>query len=231
MKKLKEKPVTIIFGVNSSFGAELVESLSPLSDVFTVSRSAFPNVSDHFMISDYSDDELSKICKTIRAHPSSVISVLILNGIADSGALYRLPESEVDGIIEVNLKVPIRITRIFIKELLFKEVSFFYFSSSRALATDVGISVYSATKSGLTNFAKCCAAEYGKLRKYFFVISFGVFDGGLYTSLSSHVRESLRSRTSIPGFIDIEQLSRTIFFHISNSSATGSVLKVDNGFF
>lgn len=230
MRNSNDRPTIVIFGSNSSFGVELASRLASTSDILTVSRSESFNSVEHFKVNEYSEAEIIQICNSLKDNSSREISVLILNGVSDASALYRMSESEVEGVIEVNLKIPIRITRVFIRELSLKELTFFYFSSSRALAADKGISVYSATKSGMVNFTKCCAAEYGRLKKYFFLISFGLYDGGLYKSLSSATQVSLKSRTSVPGFVDMDKLSKIIIFNMSNSASTGSILKLDNGF-
>ena len=73
----------------------------------------------------------------------------MFNGISEDKAFYNLSNSDIDNIMKVNLIIPLKITQLFLKNYLSNKVNFIYMSSSRALKGDKGITIYSASKSGL----------------------------------------------------------------------------------
>lgn len=233
---MTKRSVLVIFGASSSVGMGLIERVDSQFDMILVSRkqvdqdNCFSHVSvQTFVVSDYSFKELEVVFSAIERYSDA--SFLFLNGVAESVAFYKLNEELIKEVLSVNLYLPILLTNELIKRFVRKKLTFVYSSSSRALMGDVGISVYSASKIGLVNFAKCMALEYGRLGHKFVVLSLGLFDGGLNHLLTEAQRVKLFKRSATPDFVSLDELWNSIKFANQNRCVNGSTLKVDNGYF
>ncbi len=232
---MTKRIVLVIFGASSSIGMGLVERVDSEIDVILVSRKwagdsfiSRPGI-QAFAVSDYSFQHLEPVFSAIEQYSDA--SFLFLNGVAESVAFYKLDEEFIKEVLSVNLCLPISLTNELIKRFVRKKLTFIYSSSSRALMGDVGISVYSASKVGLVNFAKCMALEYGRLGHQFVVLSLGLFEGGLNHLLTERQRVKIFNRSAAPTFVSLDELWNSMKFAIQNRSVNGSVLKVDNGYF
>jgi NAD(P)-dependent dehydrogenase (short-subunit alcohol dehydrogenase family) len=103
-------------------------------------------------------------------------------------------------------------------------------SSSRAFYGDKGISVYSASKIALINFAKCLQLEYGSININFRVILIGLLKGGLKNILSEKKIKEIFSRSKIKNYITKKQILFSIFSAINAKKNSDVVIKCDNGY-
>jgi len=154
-----------------------------------------------------------------------------MNGITDSKAFYKIDSKEISQIIKVNFELPVLITNLIVKNFILKKTKYVYFSSSRALLGDRGISLYSSTKSALKYFAKSLSLEYGKFNHFFYTISLGVFEKGLVKKVKKPELEKIIKRSALNKYVEVDELVRAVNFISENDSATGSVLNIDNGYF
>jgi 3-oxoacyl-[acyl-carrier protein] reductase len=227
---MSARQLLVIFGGSSAIAREIATQATIDFEVVLISRKNIDLENIKVLkVENYSEAELANLYGLIANH--GTVTFIFLNGIAETSAFYRLSTPDITDILEVNLGLPIRITNLLLKKYLNKKLNFVYSSSSRALAGDVGISVYSASKAGLVSFAKCMALEYGRLQHQFVVLSLGLFDSGLNDSLTDVKRKEIFSRSATPNFVNPHDLWVTLKFIIGNRSINGSALKVDNGYF
>lgn len=191
-------------------------------------KQIIPNVK--YICTDYSRSKIEKILKRIVKKEDKNI-FLFFNGISEQKAFYKLNEKEIKKIINVNLTLPILITNIIVKNFFSRNINCIYFSSSRALKLDNGISMYASTKKGIQSFVKSMALEYGNLGLNFRVISLGLFDGGLEKTISEKTRKNIFRRSSIKKNIQTNQLYKVIEFIIEDKTGNGSTIQCDNGYF
>ena len=219
-----------IFGGSSELARAFIDNITSTDEIIIFSKKDIiitkKNITAHKIISYDTNTIFSKIVK----EDKSDITVLFFNGISEDKAFYNLSNSDIDNIMKVNLIIPLKITQLFLKNYLSNKVNFIYMSSSRALKGDKGITIYSASKSGLKFASKSLSLEYGKLRKYFYVISLGLFNYGLINHLSAKTVKEMHKRAAIGKYVDINELISTILFIKENSSLTGSVINCDNGY-
>mgnify|MGYP001217001214 CR=1 FL=1 len=222
----------VVVGSSSYVAKLFVQDLSKKEKVISISRSnSYPRIKNVLNFkTDYSKKSLNKIFnnKIFNTHN---ITYLFFNSLADSKAFYNLNEKEIKKMIDINLLQPILFTKQILNTFSNLKINFIFVSSSRAILTDEGISIYSSTKNGITAFSKCMAIEYGRLNKNFRVVSLGIFKGGLKNQLSQKNYNKIMDRTAIKKMISIKEFIKCIKFIEKDTSGNGSTIKLDNGYF
>jgi short-subunit dehydrogenase len=221
-----------IFGSSSAIAEKLIQKIQDNNQVICFSSKKqskkhknIINIKTNYSISNLKkviDKEIDKKNKNI---------FLFFNALSENKAFFKIAEKEIDKIININFIIPIKITNLVIKNYYLNNINFIYFSSSRALNIDKGISLYGSTKIGIESFAKSMALEYGNLGLNFRVISLGLLKGGLEKTISEKIRRSIFQRSSIKKNITIKDLYKIVKFAVEDKSGNGSTIKCDNGYF
>ena len=226
------KKKIVLFGGSSGLALDLCQKLSDSFNIINVSSSStnlnHKNIKE-VKLNKYSEKELLKFLLSLNKKDEHIF--LFMNGITDSKAFYKIDSEEISRIIKVNFELPVLITNLIVKNFILKKTKYVYFSSSRALLGDRGISLYSSTKSALKYFAKSLSLEYGKFNHFFYTISLGVFEKGLVKKVKKPELEKIIKRSALNSYVDIDELARAVNYISENDSATGSVLNIDNGYF
>ena len=226
------KKKIVLFGGSSDLALDLCQKLSNSFNIINVSSSStnlnHKNIKE-VKLNKYSEKELLKFLLSLNKKDEHIF--LFMNGITDSKAFYKIDSEEISRIIKVNFELPVLITNLIVKNFILKKTKYVYFSSSRALLGDRGISLYSSTKSALKYFAKSLSLEYGQFNHFFYTISLGVFEKGLVKKVKKSELEKIIKRSALNSYVDIDELARAVNYISENDSATGSVLNIDNGYF
>jgi len=226
------KKKIVLFGGSSGLALDLCQKLSDSFNIINVSSSStnlnHKNIKEVKLIK-YSEKELLKFLLSLSKKDEHIF--LFMNGITDSKAFYKIDSEEISRIIKVNFELPVLITNLIVKNFILKKTKYVYFSSSRALLGDRGISLYSSTKSALKYFAKSLSLEYGQFNHFFYTISLGVFEKGLVKKVKKSELEKIIKRSALNSYVNIDELARAVNYISENDSATGSVLNIDNGYF
>jgi 3-oxoacyl-[acyl-carrier protein] reductase len=226
------KKKIVLFGGSSGLALDLCQKLSDSFNIINVSSSStnlnHKNIKE-VKLNKYSEKELLKFLLSLNKKDEHIF--LFMNGITDSKAFYKIDSEEISRIIKVNFELPVLITNLIVKNFILKKTKYVYFSSSRALLGDRGISLYSSTKSALKYFAKSLSLEYGQFNHFFYTISLGVFEKGLVKKVKKSELEKIIKRSALNSYVDIDELARAVNYISENDSATGSVLNIDNGYF
>ena len=226
------KKKIVLFGGSSGLALDLCQKLSSSFNIINVSSSStnlnHKNIKE-VKLNKYSEKELLKFLLSLSKKDEHIF--LFMNGITDSKAFYKIDSEEISRIIKVNFELPVLITNLIVKNFILKKTKYVYFSSSRALLGDRGISLYSSTKSALKYFAKSLSLEYGQFNHFFYTISLGVFEKGLVKKVKKSELEKIIKRSALNSYVDIDELARAVNYISENDSATGSVLNIDNGYF
>jgi 3-oxoacyl-[acyl-carrier protein] reductase len=226
------KKKIVLFGGSSDLALDLCQKLSDSFNIINVSSSStnlnHKNIKEVKLIK-YSEKELLKFLLSLSKKDEHIF--LFMNGITDSKAFYKIDSEEISRIIKVNFELPVLITNLIVKNFILKKTKYVYFSSSRALLGDRGISLYSSTKSALKYFAKSLSLEYGQFNHFFYTISLGVFEKGLVKKVKKSELEKIIKRSALNSYVNIDELARAVNYISENDSATGSVLNIDNGYF
>ena len=226
------KKKLVIFGGSSALGLDLSNKLCNDFGVINVSSKKTDlnnkNVKE-IQLKEYNKLEISELINTLNKKEEHIF--LFMNGVTDPKAFYKMSDEEISHIIKINFELPVMITNLIIKDLILTKTKYIYFSSSRALLGDRGISLYSSSKSALKYFARSLSLEYGKFKQYFYTISLGVFEKGLVNKVKEEELNKIIKRSATNNFVDVDELVMAIKYISENDSATGSVLNVDNGYF
>jgi 3-oxoacyl-[acyl-carrier protein] reductase len=226
------KKKIVLFGGSSGLALDLCQKLSDSFNIINVSSSStnlnHKNIKE-VKLNKYSEKELLKFLLSLNKKDEHIF--LFMNGITDSKAFYKIDSEEISRIIKVNFELPVLITNLIVKNFILKKTKYVYFSSSRALLGDRGISLYSSTKSALKYFAKSLSLEYGQFNHFFYTISLGVFEKGLVKKVKKSELEKIIKRSALNSYVNIDELARAVNYISENDSATGSVLNIDNGYF
>lgn len=226
------KKKIVLFGGSSDLALDLCQKLSDSFNIINVSSSStnlnHKNIKE-VKLNKYSEKELLKFLLSLSKKDEHIF--LFMNGITDSKAFYKIDSEEISRIIKVNFELPVLITNLIVKNFILKKTKYVYFSSSRALLGDRGISLYSSTKSALKYFAKSLSLEYGQFNHFFYTISLGVFEKGLVKKVKKSELEKIIKRSALNSYVNIDELARAVNYISENDSATGSVLNIDNGYF
>ena len=226
------KKKIVLFGGSSGLALDLCLKLSDSFNIINVSSSStnlnHKNIKE-VKLNKYSEKELLKFLLSLNKKDEHIF--LFMNGITDSKAFYKIDSEEISRIIKVNFELPVLITNLIVKNFILKKTKYVYFSSSRALLGDRGISLYSSTKSALKYFAKSLSLEYGQFNHFFYTISLGVFEKGLVKKVKKSELEKIIKRSALNSYVNIDELARAVNYISENDSATGSVLNIDNGYF
>jgi NAD(P)-dependent dehydrogenase (short-subunit alcohol dehydrogenase family) len=181
-------------------------------------------------LTDYSESSLKKILKKEIQNTKFEPVFIFGNVVTQSELFANVDEKFLDIVLEVNIKLPLRIIKIVLKEFLINKPIFFNISSIR-VNPGVGYSLYGSSKIFMENIFKNLAMEYGRLGCIFKTIRLGIVSGGLGTKLSERVIQDCGKRSSIKGFVDIREIVDTILFEIKKKSSNGKVIHCDNGYF
>ena len=226
------KKKIVLFGGSSDLALDLCQKLSDSFNIINVSSSStnlnHKNIKE-VKLNKYSEKELLKFLLSLSKKDEHIF--LFMNGITDSKAFYKIDSEEISRIIKVNFELPVLITNLIVKNFILKKTKYVYFSSSRALLGDRGISLYSSTKGALKYFAKSLSLEYGQFNHFFYTISLGVFEKGLVKKVKKSELEKIIKRSALNSYVNIDELARAVNYISENDSATGSVLNIDNGYF
>ena len=207
------KKKLVIFGGSSGLAIDISLRLSDDFNVVNVSSKTTNLVDkniEEVKLKEYSLEELSKFIENLNKKESHIF--LFMNGITDSKAFYKMDNDEISHIIYVNYELPVVITNLIIKDFILKETKYVYFSSSRALLGDRGISLYSSTKSALKYFAKSLSLDYGKFNHFFYTISLGVCEKGLVNKVKKTDLDNIIKRSATNSFVDVDELVNALHY-------------------
>ena len=223
-----------IFGASSYIAKKFIVQVSKKNDVICFSSKkkdlgAFNKKVKHIKTSYNTKNINQFIKKNINKNKKNIF--LFFNGISEDKAFYKLSANDITKIIKINYVQPIIITQCILKNYLLYKPTFIYFSSSRAIKGDKGISIYGSSKNAIKSFVKSMSLEYGEFGINFRVILLGLFKGGLNDKLSLEQRKSIFNQSAIREYVSINQLTKLVNFVINDHSGNGSSIKCDNGYF
>ena len=218
-----------IFGASSGIAEIISEVDFGDAEIVRVSRTKL--VSHKGFIDETVKDYSINTIKQLLSHkdPAKSTTVIFCNGITDKSLFVDSVES-IEEIMSVNVISPLQITHCFLDTHLFSEVRFIFLGSSRASLGDPGIVLYSSSKGAICAAVKSLSLEYGKMNKFFFVLSLGLTASGLIGKIKAKKIDELKSRSAIKSFVDETEIKKAICFLHKNRSMTGSVLHCDNGY-
>lgn len=152
-------------------------------------------------------------------------------GIGLDGVLSTQHASEIERVIRTNLLAPINLTKYFSRPMLqAREGRIINISSIIGSTGFSGLSVYAASKSGLTGFTKSLSRELGRVKITVNAVAPGYMETEMTGGLQGGKLDSIRRRSPL-GLARVEDAAGAVAYLLSPDGArvTGTVITVDGG--
>lgn len=167
------------------------------------------------------------------AESGKKLDVLFLNaGIAVFAPIEQATEADFDAQFNTNVKGYYFTLQKLIPHLA-NGSSVVFTSSTVATASNLGASIYSATKGAVNKIAQIAANELADRKIRVNIISPGpVATPGLENALSAEAKEFIAAATSLQRLGNPDEIAKTVLFLASDAASfiTGTELLVDGGY-
>jgi 3-oxoacyl-[acyl-carrier protein] reductase len=154
-------------------------------------------------------------------------------GRAGEGVLATFPNVESEGILNVNLVGPLRLTRLALRLLLAQNRPGRIVNVSSIVGQRgyTGLAAYAASKAGLDGMTRALAREVGRRQITVNAVAPGYVVTELSASLSDRQRQQIINRTPLGRLIDPEDVAAVVAFLLGPGarSITGTTIVVDGG--
>ncbi len=184
---------------------------------------------------DVTDYETMKANIDAFVKESGPISGLVNNaGISKDQLLLRVKPSDIDSILDTNLKAAMVLTNHLSRQFLkAKDVSIVNMSSVVGLMGNTAQTVYSTSKAGLIGYTKSYAKELASRKIRCNAICPGFIATEMTDAVDEKAREEYLKSIPLGDYGSTEDVANLCLFLLSKSSAyiTGEVIKVDGGLY
>ena len=140
---------------------------------------------------------------------------------------------QLEQMYKVNVFSPIIITKYVIRQMLWHQIqgAIVHLSSISVHTGYKGLAMYASTKGALEAFSKNTAREWGETGIRSNCLVAGFMETEMNAILSSEQKNRIYKRTSMKKPVDVQSVSETIAFLLSNNAAsiTGQNINVDSG--
>jgi 3-oxoacyl-[acyl-carrier protein] reductase len=154
-------------------------------------------------------------------------------GVAADGVLATVPDQAIETVLDVNLKGPLRLTKLVTRKMLLTKEggAILNISSIVGLRGYNGLAVYSATKGGLDAMTRALARELGRRRIRVNSIAPGYLETEMTHGMGREQLDQIARRTPLGRLGRPEDVVGAVLFLLSPASEfiTGHVLVVDGG--
>ncbi len=192
----------------------------------------------HILCADFSDSvQITDFCKRLKAeHGDSLYAVINNAGLTLDKSLIFQPESDIDRMLNVNLKAPIMISKTAMKIFnLNKQGVIINISSIVAEYGSAFQSVYAATKAGLVALSKSLAQEAAALNEEHQIRVLSISPGFIETDMTAMIPETIKEkylgRIAAKRFGKAEDVAETIAFLLSDKASyiNSTNIHIDGG--
>ncbi|WP_443938561.1 SDR family oxidoreductase [Pedobacter sp. MW01-1-1] len=232
----------LITGASKGIGLAIAKKLSPTYElILHASReSSFTEIPNNstLLCADFSNaDEVSTFCKVLKKqHGEDLYAVINNAGVTFDKSLIFQPESDIDQLLQINLKTPILICKTAMKIFnIKKEGVIINMSSCVADSGNAFQAVYAATKAGLIALSKSIAKEIGALHEEHNIRVLSVSPGFIASDMTDKIpdREKENYLKMIPSkrFGKVEDVASMVAFLLSSEAAyiNGTNIPVNGG--
>ncbi|MGH9717531.1 MAG: SDR family NAD(P)-dependent oxidoreductase [Candidatus Acidiferrales bacterium] len=240
--KIAERKHVVISGGSRGLGEALVKGLLQAGYcVSTFSRHATPFTEElaternfFYASADISNEssvvEFLECAEQRFGLPYGLINCA---GVASDGVLATLSDEVIQTVLDVNLKGPLRLTKLVSRKMLLSREggAILNISSIVGLRGYNGLAVYSATKGGLDAMTRALARELGRRRIRVNSIAPGYIETEMTHDLGAEQRDQIVRRTPLGRLGGPSDVVGAAIFLLSPASdfITGHVLVVDGG--
>ena len=160
----------LFIGGSSELAIQIAKNIS---NTYNLSRKKNKFYSKNFIVKNYSRYELKKVFKKLARFKFN--NILIFNGYFMQSTLSGVKESDLNKMLNINLKTPLIISKLCLENKIIENNGSVYFISSLAAKKPaIGNALYAITKNSLNFANKIFHLEQKKRNIRFNVISFGI---------------------------------------------------------
>ena len=227
----------ILNGASSGIGKELIKELIKVDDVLATYNKKKINIklktkNKQLLIKklDISKEENIKNFISKNSKILKKITLINLATISVDKLIYNLNFNDIKKTFLINSFSNI----LFTKYLIYKMIKdnygrFIFFNSTRATRGDIGISLYSTSKSILKPLSKCIAKEVGRFNITSNVISLGYFDSPLLNNINKKIKNKLLEQIPSKKIGKVKNISNMIKTIIKSDYVNAGEIKIDGG--
>ncbi len=227
----------ILIGASSGIGQELINELIKFDDVLATYNKRKINIKlkqkNKKLFIRKLDISKEKNIKNFVIKNSRILKKITLINLATISVdklIYNLNFNDINKTFLINSFSNI----LFAKHLINKMINenygrFIFFNSTRATRGDVGISLYSTSKSVLKPLSKCIAKELGRFNITSNVISLGYFNSPLLNNIDKKIKNKLIEQIPSKKIGKVKNISNMIKAIIKSDYVSAGEIKIDGG--
>lgn len=226
----------LLIGASSGIGLELIKELVKYDDVIATYNKKKIDIKiktkKKLFIKQLDISSEKKIKKFIEDNSKILKKVTFINlaTISADKLITDLSFKDIKQTFEINSFSNILFTKYLIKKMISNNFGrFIFFNSTRASRGDVGISLYSSSKSILKPFSKCISKEFGRFNITSNVISLGYFNSPLLNNIDKKIRDKLINQIPSKKIGKIKNISNIIKSIIKSDYINAAEIKIDGG--
>ena len=227
----------ILIGASSGLGNYLIGDLSKIDEVIAFYNSKKPIIKKKYNKIYYEKINFKKknnfdliFKKYSKKLTNTKVICINLAAVTLDKLLVNIEKKDISHLFEINVFSNFLITKSLLPFMLKKNWGrVIHFTSTKAILGDVGISIYSSSKSSLLGFSNCLAKEYGQFNITSNIISLGYFNSPLWQRLSHEKKIKLLNDVPSKKTGNPKNILNTIKFIIGTDYLNASVIKLDGG--
>jgi len=227
----------ILIGASSGIGRELIRELIKIDDVLATYNKKkiiikIKSKNKKLLIKklDISSEKNIKNFITKNSKILKKITLINLATISVDKLIYNLNFSDIKRTFLINSFSNILFTKYLINIMIKDNYGrFIFFNSTRASRGDIGISLYSTSKSILKPLSKCIAKELGRFNITSNVISLGYFDSPLLNNIDKKIKNKLLEQIPSKKIGKVRNISNMIKTIIKSDYVNAGEIKIDGG--
>jgi len=227
----------IIIGASSGIGSILIEELIKYDDILATYNKKKINIKiknkrKNIYIRKLDISKEKNIKNFINKNSKILKKITFINlaTISIDKLIVNLNSKDIQKTFQINAFSNILFTKHLIKKMIKENFGrFIFFNSTRATRGDVGISLYSSSKSIMKPFSKCITKEFGRFNITSNIISLGYFDSPLLNNIDQKIKNRLINQIPSKKIGKVKNISNVIKTIIKSDYVNAAEIKVDGG--
>ncbi len=223
----------ILLGSSSGIGKKLLEQLSEIDNILALYNHNKPEINiSNVYLEKIDITKIKQIQNIIEKYNSKLTKITFINLVATTldKLVPDINEKDIIKTFKTNVFSNIYFAKFLTKKMINdKWGRFIFFSSSKAVKGDVGISVYASSKSSLIGFSNSLSKEYSRFNITSNVISLGYFEGASWNRLNIKKQKELLNEVPSKKIGNVNNIFNAIQLIINSDYITGSQIDIDGG--